>query len=246
MHRSLLIIEWCLRHKRLPILPVVGNHEYWGNKASSQHYVTERFPLLRNDTTWYAKQHGNLGLIWLNSNHGEMSDIRWADQVEWYNGVMHQWNQKADVKGIIVFAHHPPYTNSIIVSSDLNVQNYFVDLFCRSPKAVGMVTGHAHGYEHFDHVPYPKSCVNPTNPSNRSANIKQHSAHFIVSGGGGGPRPNGLRKEYKDAFAGSVPRPFNFVLVQPMSGSGGVKMSVYGLQKGHEQTNVIETFDITF
>ena len=238
-----------LRHKGLPILPVVGNHEYWGDRAAAKKYVQERFPQLQEErTTWYSKQHGNLGLIWLNSNHDEMSSREWQDQNKWFKKVIDKWDSSGSIKGILLFAHHPPYTNSIIVSSDLKMRNEIVDVFCKSSKAIAMVTGHAHGYERFESVSEPKSCAKKQLHSDLRQNdigkddISSRSVQFIVSAGGGGPRPRSLRKDYQDAFPGDAPRPFNFILVKPSA--DGVKFSTYGLHKGQTRTQIQE--DITF
>ena len=72
-----------------------------------------------------------------------------------------------------MFLHHPPFTNNPNTQSDLeSLRNAFVSPFCRHGKALAMVAGHAHGYER-----YAKTC-------------EGQAVQFIVSSGGGGPRPN--------------------------------------------------------
>ena len=238
-----------LRQKRLPILPVVGNHEYWGDRAAARKYVQERFPELRK-RTWYSKQLGNLGLVWLNSNHAEMSISMWKNQLTWFKSVMDNWSSKESIKGILVFTHHPPYTNSITVSSDFKVRTELVDVFCNSPKAVALMAGHAHGYERFENVSEPKSCakkrfyshLNQDDIGNHDAS--SHSVQFIVSAGGGGPRPSTLRHDYEDAFSGDAPRPFNFILVEPSTAS--VKFSTFGLNKGEIKPQLQETISHSY
>lgn len=237
-----------LRHAALPILPVAGNHEYWGDRAAARKFVEERFPEIRK-RTWYSKRNGNLGLVWLNSNHKEMSQNMWKTQVKWLKTLLSQWDLTEDVKGIILFAHHPPYTNSIVASSDLKVRTALVEVLCQSQKAVAMVTGHAHGYERFENLGEPQSCskqvyFNTSQNNEKISDILNHPVQFIVSGGGGGPRPKGLRNKYKDSFTSNPPRPFNFIRVEPSE--NGVKMSIHGLQKGETQTHVLEQFIITY
>ena len=138
---------------------------------------------------------------------------------------------------------------SILSSSDLKVRTEIVEVFCNSKKALAMITGHAHGYERFENVAEPQSCSNQVHFNTSQSNNKisdnlNRSVQFIVSGGGGGPRPKGLRKEYKDSFTGDAPRPFNFILVEPSE--NGVRMSTYGLQKGQTQTHIVEQFIMSY
>ena len=69
------------------------------------------------------------------------------------------------VRGVLVFTHHPPYTNSTVTKDESHVQQAFVGPFVAAKKTLALLSGHAHGYEHF---------------------IEQRK-HFVVSGGGGGP-----------------------------------------------------------
>ena len=240
------VLPW--RETKLPILPVLGNHEYWGNKARARKYVEERFPEIRINT-WYSKQNGNLGMIFLNSNHFEMSNDMWEAQTTWFKALLETWSLKDDIKGVMLFAHHPPYTNSVVVSSDLKIRSDIVKFFCKTKKAMVMVTGHAHGYERFENIGTSLSCSNRTHfkSSNRSEtlgnNFKQ-SVQFVVSGGGGGPRPNRLKNVYNDAFAGHAPRPFNYLLVS--LSNNGVQILTYGLQKGQKETYVIDKMTLEF
>ena len=93
-----------------------------------------------------------------------------------------------------------------------------VKIFCDSNKAMLMVSGHAHGYERFENVQDPFGCAN--------------TLQFIVSGGGGGPRPKGLKKELKDSYISDSPRPFNFLIFDGFNNS--VRISTHGLHKGNQ------------
>ena len=112
-----------------------------------------------------------------------------------------------------------------------------------------MVTGHAHGYERFENVDEPLSCSNQYkfNSSLTNKNIgvlRVQSVQFVVSGGGGGPRPNRLREDYKDSYTGPSPRPFNFLLVEPSI--DGIKIAVHGLRKNETRTHNLEDIDLKF
>jgi len=229
-----------LRAAKLPILPVLGNHEYWGNRAAARSYVEERFGNME-DNTWYSKENGPLGMIFVNSNHEEMSTSMWNEQINWLKELIVIWDLKKDIKGIVLFAHHPPYTNSIIVSSDIKVRKDVVRTLCGTRKALLMITGHAHGYERFENVNDPLRCSKQfiSNGIQTNDTFSDHRAQpvqFLISGGGGGPRPSKLRKDYLDSFKGPSPRPFNFLLIR--SGDDGINISVKSLAKG--QTQILE------
>lgn len=52
------------RSQNLPILPVFGNHDYWGKRSESQSRFEARFPeLARNH--WHVRTSGGLGLVCL-------------------------------------------------------------------------------------------------------------------------------------------------------------------------------------
>ena len=237
-----------LREAKLPILPVLGNHEYWGNRAAAKKYVGERFKFFQ-DKTWYSKQNGPLGMIFVNSNHNEMSTNMWKEQINWLKALVSKWNFQNDIKGIILFAHHPPYTNSMVVSSDLRIQKDVVTTFCETRKALIIVTGHAHGYERFENVNDSKSCSRHLNfdgnhTYKRTNDFRSQPIQFIVSGGGGGPRPSKLRKDYLDSFKGPSPRPFNFLIVG--SSDDGIKISVQSLIKGQTQIHRLEEIHLKY
>ena len=237
-----------LREATLPILPVLGNHEYWGNRAAAKNYVEERFKNFQ-DKTWYSKQNGPLGMIFVNSNHNEMSTTMWNEQINWLKALISVWDFKNDIKGVILFAHHPPYTNSMVVSSDLKTRKDVVTIFCETRKALVMVTGHAHGYERFENVNDSISCSRHLNLNQNLTykginDFRSQPIQFIVSGGGGGPRPTKLRKDYLDSFKGPSPRPFNFLIVG--SSEDGMKISVQSLNKGQNQIHELEEIHLKY
>ncbi|MFP6686710.1 MAG: sulfatase-like hydrolase/transferase, partial [Polyangiaceae bacterium] len=152
----------------------------------------------------------------------------------WFNEAMDELDGRDDVRGILIFAHHAPFTNSNVVDPDQSVQSDFVARFCESPKALTMLTGHAHGYERF---------VRGPNEGCGSRDIL-----FMVSAGGGGPRSDSLRPAsetgFTDAFAGPAPRPFHFVMAA--QSDDGVTLTVHGMDKGESETRVIESLTLPF
>jgi hypothetical protein len=158
-----------------PIFPLLGNHDYcsnnmyliesqsFNNDAAWKEY-SHRFPyrssLSNGDmqTTWYSHIYGSasmggaqLGLIWLDSNTYRMTKEQWQHQMAWLEAIIQAMESNRRVRGILFSTHHAPYTNSLVVSGNEFVQDWFVPIFCRSKKSMLLFTGHAHGLEHFAH-----------------------------------------------------------------------------------------------
>jgi len=211
-----------LREATGAILPVLGNHEYRGNNESCLEHVRARFPQMRK-SLWYARRFGNLGLVWLDSNETEHDSVSWSRQLAWYRRTLADLDREAEVKGILVFLHHPPFTNSTVTGDEAHVQEAFLPPFRTTRKAVAMLSGHAHAYEHF----------------------LEHGRHFIVSGGGGGPRVallSGKARRHRDLFPGPAPRPFHYLLIRP--GPAAVHVTVKGFAKGESEVRTIDAFDL--
>jgi 3',5'-cyclic AMP phosphodiesterase CpdA len=211
-----------LREAAGAILPVLGNHEYRGNNAWCLEQARARFPPLRQ-ARWYSRRFGNLGLVWLDSNATELDSTSWNRQLAWYRQTLADLDRAAEVKGVLVFLHHPPFTNSTVTGDEAHVQKAFLPPFRTSRKAVAMLCGHAHAYEHF----------------------LKHGKHFIVSGGGGGPRVallSGQARRHRDLFEGPAPRPFHYILIQPRPAA--VHVIVKGFAKGEREVRTIDAFDL--
>jgi hypothetical protein len=222
-----------LREAEIPLLPAVGNHEYWGSNESALEHMRARFSRFATDT-WYVERYGALGLVVLDSNHGELDDAAWLRQLEWYTETLTALNTDPEVRGVIVFGHHPPFTNSPIVDGDEEVQSTFLPAFCESPKALAFITGHAHGYEHF------------IRGVDENCGTRAH--HFIITAGGGGPRPDELRSAAEtgrvDTYTGGTPRPFNYLWMVPTD--EGVSVEARGFQSGETEVRLLESFTLDY
>jgi 3',5'-cyclic AMP phosphodiesterase CpdA len=148
--------------RRIPILPVLGNHDYWGDDREALRLVRARFPQL-TQYGHYARRHGRLGLIWLDSN---LDDASGREQAAWFARALSTFENDPSVHGVLVFTHHPPFTNGKQRSGDAYVLTELLPRLLRAPKARVMLSGHVHGYERF--IRYGRT--------------------FIVTGGAGGPR----------------------------------------------------------
>jgi len=200
-----------VREARIPVLPIVGNHDCWRGLGSLRHYFA-RFPHL-GGAHWYARKVGPLGLVALDSNRFWMSPQRWFEQRQWFEEKLAQLDADEQVRGVLVLVHHPPYTNSRVSAPSIAVEGSFVSAFLRARKTLTMLSGHAHAYEHF----------------------AREGRHFLVSGGGGGPR-HALLPPYEQIFAdlfdGPSLRDFHFLLLEP--GDEGLLIRARGLAKGAE------------
>ena len=153
------------RAKGLPYFPILGNHEFHGGKAGALRSFFARFPHLR-ENRWYSFVWRNVGVVLLDSNFGKMSGTESADLTSWYPGELARFDRDPSIDFVIVCSHRPPYTRSHIVRPCARSRERFVEPFLRSKKTCFFFSGHAHAYERF----------------------QLDGKHFIVSGGGGGPR----------------------------------------------------------
>jgi hypothetical protein len=210
-----------LRSRAIAVLPVPGNHEYFGGADLGLYFA--HFPGI-SGKRWYERRYGPLALVFLDSNATELDPSAWNEQRTWYDATLDRLEKDDGVRGILVFLHHPPITNSSVVDDDPHVLEAFVPHFLEKTKTLAMITGHAHGYERFE---------------------RQGKA-FIVTAGGGGPRSalrqGDERRHADDLFHGPPLRHFNFV--EFTVESKALHAVVVGLPKGETTFCQMEEFDL--
>jgi predicted phosphodiesterase len=196
-------------------LPVLGNHEYhWNDEAVSNAY--ERFPFLKV-SNWYAKKFDGLGLLFLNSNRRHIAPEEWRSQIKWFDYCLQEMQDDPSIRKIIAFTHHAPFSNGQYTGDDENVQKAFIENFNQSPKAFAFISGHTHSYQHF----------------------LKAGKHYVVSGGGGGPRASLTRNDHTDTFmAAESFRPFHYLIVTRD------KITVRGFRTPEEGPHILEEFDL--
>ncbi len=150
------------RKARVPVFPTLGNHELMLYSNTGAAEFNSRFPWYSK--TGYAIRVGKLAIAILNSNFGNLSKWEQATQLGWLDSTLAAWDADSSVSAAIVACHHPPFTNSTIVSPSEEVRDSFVPLYLRSAKCKLFLSGHCHAFEHF----------------------RQHGKDFLVMGGGGG------------------------------------------------------------
>ncbi len=168
-----------LRARGVPVYGVMGNHEYISSSAKGAARFKKRFPEF--PLSWFSVRIVPLAFIVLNSNFWELTKKARAEQQKFYEEQLATLENDPEVKGIVVCAHHPPYTNSKIVNRSFEGDREFVPPFLKSRKAKLFLSGHSHAAEHF---------------------IRE-GKHFLVLGGGGGllhPLHIGSDARYEDHF----------------------------------------------
>jgi len=183
-----------IREKHIPMYSVLGNHDYYGNTKVALGNFFERFPH-QQKRLWNSFRFNSVAFILLNSNISQMASAQIQEQDTWYRKQLAEAQGDNTVTAIVVACHHPPFTNSTIVSDDQDVRKDFVGPFLETPKAKLFFTGHCHSYEHF----------------------VQDGKQFVVTGGGGGPRQavscDAKSWRHADQYKGDPIRAFHFCRV---------------------------------
>jgi len=184
-----------LREKKIPYFPILGNHEFYGNDEKALQYYFNRFPHLRNKR-WYSFTWKNIGLVMVDSNFATLAEEQTKRQAQWYLNELERFDKDGGIEYVMVCCHHPPFTNSRVISPNEKSKLNFADPFVRFRKTCFFFSGHSHTYERF----------------------KIEGKLFIVTGGGGGPRHkvsiDSQNRRFDDLFPGPGLRFFHFCEVE--------------------------------
>lgn len=151
-----------LRSQGVPVNAILGNHEVMGQAKKGERKFQERFP--NHVRTGYVTIVDSVAVVLLNSNFTTLTPKENEEQLTWYKKTLKELDADPAVQYIIASCHHSPYTNSKIVGSSTAVQEKFVPPFLASRKCRLFLSGHCHGFEHF----------------------QMGGKDFMVIGGGGG------------------------------------------------------------
>jgi hypothetical protein len=212
-----------LHDARLPAIGTPGNHDTWGDADARRFF--ERFPAQQGEGA-LAARFGPIAIVLVDSNLDAMSEAAWTDQAAWLARTLDALDRDPSVRGVLLLAHHPPFTNSTVTKDEEHVAEGLVPPFLAARKTLAMVTGHVHSYERF----------------------QRDGRAFVVSGGGGGPRAKLLvgdaRRHRDDLFPGPALRGFGFLLVTVHE--GGAVVELRGLDKGGRAVTTRDRFELPF
>lgn len=210
-----------LREARIPVVPILGNHEYWVGRRPALANFFARFPNLAG-RHWHAARYGPVALVALDSNIRFLPSAAWEEQRSWFAGELARADADRQVRGTLVLVHHPPYTNSTVTGDELHVQRVFVPPFAAARKTIAMLSGHVHSYERFQ----------------RGGKI------YVVAGGGGGPRARlaagDRRRHADDLFDGPSVRHFHYLLSTVTA--EGLSFEMKGMDKGGSSFESLDRF----
>jgi UDP-2,3-diacylglucosamine pyrophosphatase LpxH len=150
------------RERGIAVTALLGNHDVMGNAAKGEAVFQKRFP--DHVRTGFVKVSDSIAFVLLNSNFSKLSQADRAKQQNWLTTTMKELEVDPSIRIIVMSCHHAPFSNSKIVGSSTEVQSAFVPAYLASAKARLFITGHSHGFEHF----------------------QKSGKDFMVIGGGGG------------------------------------------------------------
>jgi hypothetical protein len=235
--------------------PVMGNHDY---SSGSQEQIRKRFPDVKDGGggTHYAFTWGKVRMIVLDGNREHLCEriperypwqgrrdlqapprpceIQWQDQLRWLDKELQDVDAPtSELRGAILFVHQSPYTQSPLVANDQADARDFATALLNSSRGLALISAHAHGFERYRFARDEKDARAPK--------------YFIVSAGGGGPRPPDPRK-YAPPDESSLPwpRPFNYLVLE--QSPSGVDVNVRGIDKNEPKPHALasETMTLQF
>lgn len=212
----------------IPLLPALGNHDY---HCVFIHLCTQRvvprnvrlrFPWLAPGRPYWAS-YGDVALVFLDS------ETRLDVQGLWLDRLLDELDSSH--AAAVAFTHRPPFTNSTArgLEPAHEIARHILPVLDDRNLVPLVVSGHAHGYER----------------------LTIEGRHYIVSGGGGGPRSVLTPTRPKDVYAGpdcdtmpsgAVLRPFNYLLLT--RSAHALEIAVHGLCKSDVAPSLLESFAI--
>jgi predicted phosphohydrolase len=199
-----------IKTANIPIYPVIGNHDYYGNSNQALVNMKSRFDYFGN-YTWYSKEINTIGFVFLNSNLDDLSKAERKLQKVFLDSILKSYDNNTKIHNVVCLWHHPIYTNSKLVDDEQNIKAEFMPFVSKSKKTKLIASGHCHSYEHF----------------------KIGRPHYLVSGGAGGPKQEVYIKyeaRHKDLYIGEEVRDFHYSLLEEIENKLQVKVMGFNEQ----------------
>jgi predicted phosphodiesterase len=137
--------------QKIPIVPVLGNHDYWGHddNLSNAPLFFKKYLMTKNDNKdgYYALNYPQFKLIVLNSNFTRLGLNTINLQKEWLRKELEK-SKNIDQNVIITF-HHSPITSNLFYYGPVSIamRNSWIPLFEKSGVVKLILNGHSHLYE---------------------------------------------------------------------------------------------------
>ena len=142
------------REKKIPVYPVLGNHDLHGNENVALDNYFQRFPDIKN-SLYYSVRAANTLMLVLDSSLDETSGPQW----QWLTQKLD--HLPGDVDFVFIVLHHPPYTSSSDAkrfggghSARFKEQELARLLEARQQNLrarIVVFSGHVHNYERHEH-----------------------------------------------------------------------------------------------
>ncbi len=86
-----------IKEKRIPVFPVVGNHEYWGNNNTAMKNLVKQFPNFYS-SHWYTVNYDSIALIFLDSNESDLTEEGWKLEHDWLTKTVAKFDASKSIK----------------------------------------------------------------------------------------------------------------------------------------------------
>lgn len=180
-----------IRNNNGNVWACLGNHEYIYNAKNGVKAFQKRFP--EHSKTGYYVIRDSIAVVLMNSNFSKLTADEQNKQKQFYTTTLAALDKNDSVKIIIVTCHHSPYSNSLVVGSNMKARETFAKPFLKTTKGELFLSGHSHNFEHF----------------------KIEGKTFLVIGGGGGIGQNLNTKSNRIACENDDCHPlFHYLMVK--------------------------------
>jgi 3',5'-cyclic AMP phosphodiesterase CpdA len=142
------------REKKIPVYPVLGNHDLHGDEKIALGNYFQRFPDLKN-SRYYSVRTANTLILALDSSLAEAD----GPQGQWLTDKLE--HVPADVDFVFLIFHHPPYTSSSDAkthggghsarSAEQALAKVLEERQAHARFRVVVFSGHVHNYERHEH-----------------------------------------------------------------------------------------------
>jgi len=209
--------------KKIPVYPVLGNHDLHGKEELALSNYFQRYPDLKN-SRYYSVQAGNTLILALDSSQDETS----GPQGEWLADRLDHVSPTVDF--VFLLLHHPPYTSSSDSAphgghsarpQEAALAKFLEERQARVHYRMIVIAGHVHNYERFEHG----------------------GVTYFVSGGGGA-RPYIINRAPGDLFKGQDVN-YHYLLVQVADASVKITMNRLDLSSGKAAWSQPDSVTIT-